>query len=73
MNIKLKYLQIAKIKIVVDTVDKNAFMLILSASEVMGRGFTSPNRQNVKYRTDNKINPEIEQQIQDALAKRGDD
>lgn len=65
--------QIAKIKIVVNTVDKNAFMLILSASEVMGRGFTRPNRQNVKFRTDQKINPEIEQKIQDALANRGDD
>jgi len=65
--------QIAKIKIVVNTVDRNAFMLILSASEVMGRGFTRPNRQNVKFRTDQKINPEIEQKIQDALAKRGDD
>ena len=65
--------QIAKIKIIVNTVDKNAFMLILSASEVMGRGFTRPNRQNVHYRTDQKINPEMEQKIQDALAKRGDD
>jgi len=65
--------QIAKIKIIANTVDKNAFMLILSASEVMGRGFTRPNRQNVKFRTDEKINPEVEQRIQDALAKRGDD
>ncbi|MBQ3434410.1 MAG: YitT family protein, partial [Selenomonadaceae bacterium] len=65
--------QIAKIKIVVNTVDRNAFMLILSASEVQGRGFTSPNRQNVHYRTDQKINPEVEQRIQDALANRGDD
>ena len=65
--------QIAKIKIVVNTVDRNAFMLILSASEVQGRGFTKPNRQNVHYRTDQKINPEVEQKIQDALAKRGDD
>ena len=65
--------QIAKIKIVVNTVDKNAFMLILSASEVQGRGFTKANRQNVKFRTDQKINPEVEQKIQDALAKRGDD
>ena len=65
--------QIAKIKIIVNTVDKNAFMLILSASEVQGRGFTRPNRQNVKFRTDKRINPEIEQKIQDALAKRGDD
>ena len=65
--------QIAKIKIVVDTVDRNAFMLILSASEVTGRGFTRPSRQNVKFRTDTKIDPDIEQKIQDALAKRGDD
>ena len=65
--------QIAKIKIIANTVDKNAFMLILSASEVMGRGFTRPTRQNVKFRTDEKINPEIEQKIQDALAHKGDD
>ena len=65
--------QIAKLKIVVRTVDRNAFMLIMSASEVMGRGFTSPMRQNVKYRTDTKINPEIEQRIQDAIAHHGDD
>ena len=65
--------QIAKIKIVVNTVDRNAFMLILAASEVQGRGFTRPNRQNVKFRKDSGINPEVEQRIQDALAKRGDD
>ena len=65
--------QIAKIKIIVRTVDENAFMLILAASEVQGRGFTQTARQNVHYRTDQKINPDIEQKIQDALAKRGDD
>ena len=65
--------QIAKIKIVVNTVDKNAFMMILAASEVQGRGFTRPNRQNVKFRTDQKINPEVEQKIQDALAHKGED
>lgn len=65
--------QIAKIKIIVKAVDRNAFMLILSASEVMGRGFSRPSRQNVKYRTDQKINPEMEQKIQDALAKRDED
>jgi len=65
--------QIAKIKIVVNTVDKNAFMMILAASEVQGRGFTSLNRQNVKFRTDQKINPEVEQRIQDALAHKGED
>ena len=60
--------QIAKIKIIVNTVDRNAFMLILSASEVMGRGFSRPTRHNVKFRTDQKIDPEVEQRIQDALA-----
>ena len=65
--------QIAKIKIIANAVDRNAFMLILSASEVMGRGFTRPNRQNVKFRTDQKINPDVEQKIQDALANRNDD
>ncbi|MBR4641126.1 MAG: YitT family protein [Selenomonadaceae bacterium] len=65
--------QIAKLKIVVRTVDKNAFMLILAASEVQGRGFTRAARQNVAYRHDQKINPEVEQKIQDALANRGDD
>ena len=65
--------QIAKIKIVVNAVDKNAFMLILSASEVMGRGFTSPTRQNVKFRKGDAINPEMEEKIQQALANRGDD
>ena len=65
--------QIAKLKIVVNAVDRNAFMLIMAASEVMGRGFTRPNRQNVKFRTDEKINPEVEQKIQDALANHSDD
>jgi len=65
--------QIAKIKIVVKTVDPNAFMLILAASEVQGRGFTRSARQNVHYRTDQKINPEVEQKIQDALSNRSDD
>ena len=65
--------QIAKLKIIVKTVDSNAFMLILSASEVQGRGFTRAARQNVSYRHDQKINPEVEQRIQDALANRGDD
>ncbi|MCR5834482.1 MAG: YitT family protein [Selenomonadaceae bacterium] len=64
--------QVAKIKIVADTVDRNAFMLILSASEVMGRGFTRPNRLK-KFRTDTQINLEVEEKIQKALAKRGGD
>ena len=34
--------QIAKIKIITHSVDEHAFLLIMSASEVMGRGFTEP-------------------------------
>ena len=34
--------QIAKIKIITHSVDEHAFLLIMSANEVMGRGFTEP-------------------------------
>ena len=34
--------QIAKIKLITHTLDEHAFMLIMSANEVMGRGFTEP-------------------------------
>ena len=34
--------QLAKIKILAYKIDQNAFMLILSANEVMGKGFTKP-------------------------------
>ena len=34
--------QIAKIKLLTHMVDEHAFMLIMSANEVMGRGFTEP-------------------------------
>ena len=34
--------QVAKVKMIVNAVDKNAFMIIMSANEVMGRGFSSP-------------------------------
>lgn len=36
--------QIAKLKLITYSVDKEAFLIIMSASEVMGRGFTSPRR-----------------------------
>lgn len=36
--------QIAKLKLIVHNIDAEAFMIIMSASEVMGRGFTSPRR-----------------------------
>lgn len=34
--------QIGKIKLIADTIDSQAFMIVLSANEVMGRGFTLP-------------------------------
>ena len=34
--------QIAKIKMLTHMVDEHAFMIIVSANEVMGRGFTEP-------------------------------
>ena len=34
--------EIAKLKLIVNTLDKNAFLIMMSASEVMGRGFTRP-------------------------------
>ena len=34
--------QIGKIKLIADAIDPQAFMIVLSANEVMGRGFTLP-------------------------------
>ena len=34
--------QIAKIKLITHSIDEHAFLLIMSANEVMGRGFTEP-------------------------------
>ena len=34
--------EIAKLKMIVNFLDKNAFLIMMSASEVMGRGFTLP-------------------------------
>lgn len=39
--------QIAKIKIIVQEQDPCAFMIVQDAAEVMGRGFTLPNRKNI--------------------------
>lgn len=46
----VKTTQIAKIKAIVDDVDRFAFMIIMSANEVMGRGFTLPGREIEKIR-----------------------
>lgn len=34
--------QVSKIKLIADTIDSNSFMIIMSANEVMGRGFSQP-------------------------------
>ena len=34
--------QVAKIKLIANAIDRNAFMIIMAANEVMGRGFSSP-------------------------------
>ncbi len=34
--------EVAKLKMIVNFLDKNAFLIMMSASEVMGRGFTMP-------------------------------
>ena len=34
--------QVAKIKMIANAIDSDAFMIIMSANEVMGRGFSSP-------------------------------
>ena len=40
--------QIAKIKLIVDGIDKYAFMIVLDANEVLGRGFTLPSSKKKK-------------------------
>ena len=58
--------QIAKLKIIVHTLDRNAFMLIMSASEVVGRGFSKP-RNTKKIPLKDQLSPEVEEKIQKAL------
>ena len=38
----VKLTQVAKVKRIANEVDSNAFMIIMSANEVMGRGFSKP-------------------------------
>ncbi len=61
--------QIAKVKIITHAIDKNAFMIIMSASEVVGRGFTKPSRTK-KIPAQDKLSPETEKKIQAALAAK---
>ena len=58
--------QLGKLKTIVHTFDINAFMIIMSAGEVMGRGFTRPT-MSLEIPDDEKISPEIEEKIKKAL------
>lgn len=46
----VKMTQVAKIKNIVNEADEGAFMIILAANEVMGRGFTLPGQEIEKIR-----------------------
>ena len=47
--VALSLTEIAKLKLIIDTLDKDAFFIMMSANEVMGRGFTLP-RQTKEFR-----------------------
>lgn len=58
--------QMAKLKIITHAIDKNAFMIVMSAGEVMGRGFTrSKNTKEIPE--EDRLSPEMEEKIQKAL------
>lgn len=58
--------QIAKLKTIVHALDRNSFMLIMSASEVVGRGFSRPSRTK-KIPVKDQLSPEVEEKLQKAL------
>ena len=60
--------QIAKLKIIVNAIDRNAFLIIMSASEVLGRGFSKPSRTK-KIPIQDQLSTETEEKIQKALSK----
>ena len=59
--------QVSKLKLIVHAIDRQAFMIIMSAGEVMGHGFTRPVRHDKKFRDEGRLSPEVEQAIQKAL------
>lgn len=44
----VKLTQLSKIKLITHTVDRHAFMIVMSANEVMGRGFSEPGSAQTK-------------------------
>ena len=59
--------QVSKLKLIVHSIDRQAFMIIMSAGEVMGHGFTRPVRHDKKFRDEGKLSPEVIRAIQKAL------
>lgn len=58
--------QLGKLKVIANTIDNKAFLVIMSASEVMGRGFTLPSRKMTMPDAD-KNSPELEDKVKQAL------
>ena len=58
--------QLGKLKVIANTIDDKAFLVIMSAGEVMGRGFTLPSRRMTMPDAD-KNSPELEDKVKDAL------
>lgn len=58
--------QLGKLKIITQAIDRNAFMIVMSAGEVMGRGFTRPSN-TMKIPDADKLSPDVEEKIQKAL------
>ena len=58
--------QLGKLKVIANAIDINAFMIIMSASEVMGRGFTRPT-MTMEIPDAEKISPEMEEKIKKAM------
>lgn len=46
--VAVKLTQLSKIKLITHTVDPHAFMIVMSANEVMGRGFSEPGSAQTK-------------------------
>ncbi|MGM9539635.1 YitT family protein [Anaerovibrio sp.] len=56
--VAVKLTQVAKIKLIANEVDAHAFMIIMSANEVMGRGFSRPASRPVSeviHEPDNRV------------------
>ena len=62
----IRLTQLGKIKVIASAIDRNSFMIVMSAGEVMGRGFTRPTN-TMKIPDADKLSPDVEEKIQKAL------